>query len=227
MRLKGAERSGLGSSLVIRFTGASASGPRDPAERGVDHLTRIEGARGAAVARAKAVVVVRNLLDAACAKLGSDHASGLYEIEDAAWDIAMEERHADALAEQRQAALEELCGDGDEGAGADPSVIAIEAKYELAARLGVVLRQLQKTDRRDLDEIVSDLRERLSNDAETIEGAKRHLARTGTRYRVAIALRATVESYGRLLRTHVSAFPAEERDAEEAHVRAIVFGEEG
>jgi hypothetical protein len=197
-----------------------------------DHLARIEEQLGVAVARAEAVLVLRQLTNAASAKVGSAQESALYDVEDGAWDIVVEDRDDDAHAAHRQAALDELRGDEDEadggqGAGVDPGVIAVYARYELAGRLGDVVRELQKTDRRDLDEIVSDLRDRLSNDAETLAGARRDIARTGARYRLATALRVTVEAYGRLVKKHLAAWPPSERDAEEADIRAIVFGEEG
>jgi hypothetical protein len=36
-----------------------------------------------------------------------------------------------------------------------------------------------------------------------------------------------VEAYGHLVEKHLSAWPTDERDAEETEVRAIVFGEGG
>jgi len=195
-----------------------------------DHLARIEEEQRVAVARAKAVVAARQLVDAAYAKVGSDQYLGCYDIEDAAWEIAQEDPHVDALAAQRQAALNELRedevdDDDAEGAGGDPDVTAVHARYDLAGQLVEVLRELQKTDRGDLDMIVSDLKDRLLQDGETLDGAERDLARTVTRYRVASALRVTVEAYGRLVKKHVSAWPSSARDAEEQGLRAIVFGE--
>jgi len=223
----------LGDSLgvpVIALTRANVTSSMqlDVRDR-VDHLARIEEERGAAVARAEAVLAARRFINAAYAKLGSD--LRFYDIEDGAWDIAVEDRDAEALAAQRRVALDELREDEDEDdeverAGDAPGVIAVHARYDLASHLGEVLRELQKTEQGDLDEIVSDLRDRLSNDGETIQDAKRDLARTINRYRIATAVRMAVEAYGRLVKKHVSAWPPGERDTEEEAVRAIVFGEE-
>jgi hypothetical protein len=225
----------LGDTLGVPvLTSASANvtsslelDPRD----GVNHLARIDRERAVAVAQAEATVAARRFIDKAHAKLGDHQDLGFYDIEDGAWDIASEDRDDQVLAEQRKDALEELRqdddGDEEERAGDDPAVIAVHARYDLAAELGEVLRELQKTDEGDLDEIVTDLRDRLSTDGESRKGAKRALSRTIARYQTAVSLRVVVEAYGRLAKQHVSALPPEEQGAEEDALRAIVFGEDG
>jgi hypothetical protein len=176
------------------------------------------------------VVAARRFINAACARFGGDWDLASYDVEDAAWDLAAEGRDEEVLEAQRQEALDELCEDEDSGGreqpGNDPRVIAVHARYDLACQLGEVLRELHEVDEGDVDEIVADLRDRLSDEGETIKGAKRALKRTVARYRAVVALRVAVETYGRLVKKHVSAWPPADRDAEEAAVRAIVFGEE-
>jgi hypothetical protein len=195
-------------------------GPRAP----VDHLARIEHEREVATARARAAIAVRRYLDMEMGRLGGDQGFGLFDVEERAWDLALEDRDAEALAAHRQEELDKIGDDADQHAADALSAHCVHAVYDLADKLGEVLRSLQRTDPSEVEAIASDLRERLSGDGETLRGAVRARARTIDRYRTAMALRVIVEAYGLILWSYLSAWPSAQQAVEESELRAIVFG---
>jgi hypothetical protein len=164
----------------------------------VERLAQIEQERRLDVALAKAVLMGRRSIDAAHTRLGRGPNFAAYDIEEDAWAIVAEELDPTVLAVECQEALDHVRANDEDGEGIGmgcaPRARAIRARYDLAVSLGEVVAALRGKDPRDADDILSDLRARLSSDGESVDGARRALWCAVARCRRAKAARLLAEA---------------------------------